>query len=133
MISAIHRSGKLGEYWFYYGQVDIECVMFSWHNVPNTLRLFCLSEPMIQVLTTTTTTTTTNNNNNTSMSYNNNNFPIIVYVYLNLCYHSCIATCSTWFKFRFRRKLTLRSLMSYIYGAPILDVSRSHTTTQHSR
>ena len=22
--------------------------------------------------------------------------------------------------------------MSYIYGAPILDVSRSHTTTQHS-
>ena len=29
--------------------------------------------------------------------------------------------------------LTLRWLMSYIYGAPILDVSRSHTTTQHSR
>ena len=29
--------------------------------------------------------------------------------------------------------LTLRVLMSYIYGAPILDVSRSHTTTQHSR
>jgi len=29
--------------------------------------------------------------------------------------------------------LTLRGLMSYIYGAPILDVSRSHTTTQHSR
>ena len=29
--------------------------------------------------------------------------------------------------------LTLRLLMSYIYGAPILDVSRSHTTTQHSR
>jgi len=29
-------------------------------------------------------------------------------------------------------KLTLRQLMSYIYGAPILDVSRSHTTTQHS-
>jgi len=28
--------------------------------------------------------------------------------------------------------LTLRRLMSYIYGAPILDVSRSHTT-QHSR
>jgi len=28
--------------------------------------------------------------------------------------------------------LTLRQLMSYIYGAPILDVSRSHTT-QHSR
>jgi len=29
--------------------------------------------------------------------------------------------------------LTIRLLMSYIYGAPILDVSRSHTTTQHSR
>ena len=29
--------------------------------------------------------------------------------------------------------LTLRRLMSYIYGAPILDVSRSQTTTQHSR
>ena len=29
--------------------------------------------------------------------------------------------------------LTLRRVMSYIYGAPILDVSRSHTTTQHSR
>jgi len=29
--------------------------------------------------------------------------------------------------------LSLRRLMSYIYGAPILDVSRSHTTTQHSR
>ena len=32
-----------------------------------------------------------------------------------------------------RDSLTLRLLMSYIYGAPILDVSRSHTTTQHSR
>ena len=29
--------------------------------------------------------------------------------------------------------LTLRQLMSYLYAAPILDVSRSHTTTQHSR
>ena len=29
--------------------------------------------------------------------------------------------------------LTRRRLTSYIYGAPILDVSRSHTTTQHSR
>jgi len=33
----------------------------------------------------------------------------------------------------FNSGLTLRRLMSYIYGAPILDVSRSHTTTQHSR
>ena len=31
------------------------------------------------------------------------------------------------------KSLTLRLLMSYIYGASILDVSRSHTTTQHSR
>jgi len=31
------------------------------------------------------------------------------------------------------KSLTLRLLMSYLYGAPILDVSRSHTTTQHSR
>ena len=29
--------------------------------------------------------------------------------------------------------LTFRLLMLYIYGEPILDVSRSHTTTQHSR
>ena len=29
--------------------------------------------------------------------------------------------------------LTFRLLMSYIYEAPILDVSRSHTMTQHSR
>ena len=31
------------------------------------------------------------------------------------------------------KSLTFRLLMSYVYGAPILDVSRSHTTTQHSR
>ena len=31
------------------------------------------------------------------------------------------------------KSLTLRLLMSYMYGAPILDVSRSHTTTHHSR
>ena len=31
------------------------------------------------------------------------------------------------------KSLTLGLLMSYIYGTPILDVSRSHTTTQHSR
>ena len=31
------------------------------------------------------------------------------------------------------KSLTIRLLMSYIYGAPILDVSRSHTTMQHSR
>ena len=31
------------------------------------------------------------------------------------------------------KSLTLRLLMSYICGAHILDVSRSHTTTHHSR
>ena len=31
------------------------------------------------------------------------------------------------------KSLILRLLVSYIYGAPILDVSRSHTATQHSR
>ena len=31
------------------------------------------------------------------------------------------------------KSLTIRLLMSYINGAPILDVSGSHTTTQHSR
>ena len=31
------------------------------------------------------------------------------------------------------KSLTFRLLMLYIYGAPILDVSRSHTTTHYSR
>jgi len=31
------------------------------------------------------------------------------------------------------KPLILRLLMSYIYEAPILDVSRSHTTTHHGR
>jgi hypothetical protein len=31
------------------------------------------------------------------------------------------------------KSLTLRHVKSYIFGAPILDVSRSHTTTHHSR
>ena len=31
------------------------------------------------------------------------------------------------------KSLTHKLLMSYIYGAPILDVSRSHTTTHHGR
>jgi len=31
------------------------------------------------------------------------------------------------------KSLTLRLLTSYIYGGHILDVSRSHTTTHHSR
>jgi len=43
----------------------------------------------------------------------------------------CILTTMSYFTIF--QLLTLRLLMSYIYGAPILDVSRSHTTTQHSR
>jgi len=31
------------------------------------------------------------------------------------------------------KSLTIRLQMSYMYGGPILDVSRSHTTTHHSR
>jgi len=48
------------------------------------------------------------------------------------------SSCATSFEFMVvyvygKLLLALRLLMSYIYGAPILDVSRSHTTTQHSR
>ena len=43
-----------------------------------------------------------------------------------------IVKAMPYFQF-YSNDLTLRQLMSYIYGAPILDVSRSHTTTQHSR
>jgi len=48
----------------------------------------------------------------------------------NACYHSAQNLLSSRL---LSKNLTLRRLMSYIYGAPILDVSRSHTTTQHSR
>ena len=37
------------------------------------------------------------------------------------------------YKLQIKKHLTLRRLMSCTYGAAILDVSRSHTTTQHSR
>ena len=57
----------------------------------------------------------------------------------------CVICCKLWWdfilsvlsmyfpNFPWLTTLTLRRQMSYIYGAPILDVSRSHTTTQHSR
>ena len=48
----------------------------------------------------------------------------------NACYYSAQNLLSSRL---LSKNLTLRRLMSYIYGAPILDVSRSHTTTQHSR
>ena len=53
---------------------------------------------------------------------------IDVFVLLRVISHDYVVTTMT-------PLLTLRRLMSYIYiyGAPILDVSRSHTTTQHSR
>jgi len=47
---------------------------------------------------------------------------------LTLLAHHFLHVSRIWVKL-----LTFRRLMSYIYGAPILDVSRPHTTTQHSR
>ena len=50
------------------------------------------------------------------------------------CLLALLGACHFLHVSRIRVKLlTFRLLMSYIYGAPILDVSRSHTTTQHSR
>ena len=50
-----------------------------------------------------------------------------------LLFQNCITwNCVSW-GISVLCMLTLRLLMSYIYGSPILDVSRSHTTTQHSR
>jgi len=51
-------------------------------------------------------------------------FPVLLVCICVLNYCHRVAT---------QLQLTLKRLMSYIYGAPILDVSRSHTTTQHSR
>ena len=48
----------------------------------------------------------------------------------------CLLRGTDWvfeYNLRYVPSLILRRLMSYIYGAPILVVSRSHTTTQHSR
>ena len=64
--------------------------------------------------------------------------------YLRLCYFNyfsfvcsllCILLSVYGYSSRCSTYLTLRRLTSYIYiyGTPILDVSRSHTTTQHSR
>ena len=51
-----------------------------------------------------------------------------------ICYLLALLTHQFLHVSRIRFKsLTLRLLMLYIYGAPILDVSRSHTTTHHSR
>ena len=51
-----------------------------------------------------------------------------------ICYLLALLTHHFLHVSRIRVKLlTFRRLMSYTYGVPILDVSRSHTTTQHSR
>ena len=59
----------------------------------------------------------------------------LIPVFLSTCLQVYLSSsCHTFFKNSLTKVcLTLRLLMSYIYGAPILDVSRSHTTTQHSR
>jgi hypothetical protein len=50
-----------------------------------------------------------------------------------ICYLLALLAHDFFHVSRIRVKLlTLRLLMSYIHGAAILDVSRSHTTTQHS-
>jgi len=70
--------------------------------------------------------------------------PLIFYALSSTCFNSSwtLSRCFMYVvtqssKCNIRREsinqLTLRRLMSYIYGAPILDVSRSHATTQHSR
>jgi len=51
----------------------------------------------------------------------------------NTANHECTVHQDIIQRTLFEGTLTLRRLMSYIYGAPILDVSRSHTTTQHSQ
>ena len=86
-----------------------------------------------------------------SFTTNTDDVKIKFYTYFSLClscsHHiflflysstgtTCVQQCyNVWTNMGYylRSRLTLRRLMSYIYGAPILDVSRSHTTTQHSR
>ena len=93
----------------------------------------------------------TNNNNNNNNSDNNKHLYYLhinytfCYFILNKIWYALQAQPITthinlvlrWklvcFKIKLILLLTLRRLMSYIYGAPILDISRSHTTTQHSR
>ena len=49
------------------------------------------------------------------------------------CHHKCYCSLKNILHTQYSCILTLRLLMSYIYGAPILDVSRSRTMTHHSR
>ena len=59
----------------------------------------------------------------------------IAYACAPVLWCSDLITLSVWLCTSYLQQclLTLRLLMSCMYGAPILDVSRSHTTTHHSR
>ena len=87
--------------------------------------------------------------NKVMVTHKNNNLYIYIYIYrerergfnplnpeLNpICYLLALLGAHHFLHVsRIRVKLlTFRLLILYIHGAPILDVSRSHTTTQHSR
>ena len=60
-------------------------------------------------------------------------FVLLFGMTLTLYPTSSVQSLNCYIIHRYMHILTLRSLTLYIYGAPILDVSRSHTTTQHSR
>ena len=89
--------------------------------------------PILEDLTSFTTSVTVNQSKRCNIAEDLNLNPLnpelnpICYLLSLLAHHFLHVS-------RIRVKsLTLRLLMSYIYGAPILDVSRSHTTTHHSR
>jgi len=100
-------------------------VLFSWHFMHKTLFVALQSHILLKRVYNSLVLTVAFILAYTHVSY------ILVSLFI---VHS---PCSIWFKLHQTwipgHGLTLRRLMSYIYGAPILDVSRSHTTTQHSR
>ena len=97
--------------------------------LPSPLLLFCNSLPLLSllyILLSSPPVVSCNLFPLVSLPYASLPSPPTV-LFLSLLYallHSSTSAAVT---------LTLRRIMSYIYGAPILDVSRSHTTTQHSR
>ena len=105
--------------------------------------MVCLRNISVDTLYKGDTEDDDNNNNNNNNNNNTSIFkPVMKYVFYKHVteYHSKFDVSEyRWrknqisFIFCFPQTLTLRRLMSYIHGAPILDVSRSHTTTQHSR
>ena len=66
-------------------------------------------------------------------------YDAVDFIYMmHICYNPVnlyyvVSVCTVFLVREHSCPLTLRSLTLYIYGAPILDVSRSHTTTQHCR